>query len=157
MAKPLIMVVEDEVSYAEAVSSLLKNSGRYDAVIANSAKDAFETLKKNKRMFGVLSNKIRCILLDIKMPEMDGLQFLEKLRKEHPEKIAVIMVTAYEDAEKWDKATDGRVAGYIKKPYKGEELLGKLDRLFSDQFAQEEMIADTDIESFDKVKGKNKE
>lgn len=156
MTKPLIMIVEDEKEVADEIADTIKSSKKYDTIIANSAKAAFDLLKKNKRMLGVMSNKIRCILLDIKMPEMDGLQFLEIMRKEYKEKLPVIMVTAYEDAEKWDKATNEFVAGYIKKPFKSADILGKLDRLFSEEGGQEEMIADTIVESFDKVKGEDK-
>ena len=143
-AKPLIMVVEDEVPYANKIAETINKTEKYSTVTAYSAKEAFLQLKKNSRLFGFLNNKIRLILLDIKMPEMDGLQFLEKMRKEHAgENIGVIMVTAYEDEEKWNKATDNFVVGYITKPFAPETLIAALDRYFSSEQAYIDMTLDT--------------
>jgi len=68
MAKPIIMVVDDEKAFADELAKTIKLTGKYDVTVAYSAKDANETLKKNKGIFGIFKNKIRCILLDIKMP-----------------------------------------------------------------------------------------
>lgn len=155
MVKPLILVVDDEKAFADELAKTIKMSGKYDAVAAYSAREADEILKKSRGIFGVFKNKVRCILLDIKMPEMDGLQFLENLRKEYEEKIGVILVTAYEDEEKWDKATDGLAAGYITKPLDKNNLLALLDKLFSSEDARIEMIGETLMQGFEKrEKGK---
>ena len=144
MAKPLIMVVEDEVSYADNIVETIKATGRYDAIAAYSAKDAFLNLEKQNKSWNPFRNRIRLILLDIKMPEMDGLQFLAEMRKKFPaEKIGVIMVTAYEDEEKWDKATDGWVAGYINKPFDPATLIAAIDRYFSSPDAFVDMTLET--------------
>ena len=131
MDKPLIMVVEDEVEYAEKISNAVKSSDKYQTVIAHSAAEALETMQGDKGIFGVFPNRIRCILLDIKMPEMDGLQFLEKIRKDYGGSIEVIIITAFEDYDKGDRAIGGYVASYIKKPFDRQDLLDKLDTLFS--------------------------
>ena len=147
MAKPLILVVEDEVKYAEKIAETIKASGRYEAVTANSAKDAFELLKKHNGFLSIFQNSVRLILLDIKMPEMDGLQFLAELRKKFPaERIGVVMVTAYEDEEKWDKATDGWVVGYITKPFDPLSLVSVVDRFFSNP----ESYVDMTLETFER-------
>lgn len=144
MEKPLILIVEDDVDYANNLCAMVKSSGKYEAIAANSAKEAFEQLSKNKIFFGLGGNRVRLILLDIKMPEMDGLQFLEKIRKTYTEEqIGIIMVTAYEDEEKWERATSGFVAGYITKPFKEEKLLEALDRYFSGEKEKFKMVLDT--------------
>jgi two-component system chemotaxis response regulator CheY len=144
MANPLIMVVEDEVSYAQKIAETLTATGKYEAVTANSAKDAFAILQKQNKFFNLFKNPVRLILLDIKMPDMDGLQFLSELRKKFAaEQIGVIMVTAYEDESKWDKATDGWVVGYITKPFDPSVLLSAVNRFFSDPEAYVEMTIDT--------------
>ena len=130
MAKPTVMVVDDEVDVANAIANVIKDTGKYQVVTAYSAKEALDTLTKNKVLFGVGGNRIRLIFLDIKMPEMDGLQFLEKIRKNYGEDIGVSMLTAWEDAEKWDRATSGYVVNYIKKPFKAEDLLATLEKFF---------------------------
>jgi len=155
MNKPLIMVVEDEVKQAEMIVKLIAATGRYQAIKASNGLEAVELLKKNKPLLG--PNKVSLILLDIKMPEMSGLQFLEIMRKKYSDdQIGVIMLTAYEDAEKWDKATDGFVCGYIKKPIIEEELIGAIDRFFSGPKARIKMTLDTFEKHIDKMDELNK-
>jgi CheY-like chemotaxis protein len=141
MAKPLVMVVDDEVDVANVITSVIKDSGKYDVLTAYSAPEALTNLAKNKVFFGLGGNRIRFIFLDIKMPEMDGLQFLDKVRKEFGEDIGVSMLTAWEDEEKWDKATSGFVVNYIKKPFKGNEILTTLEGFFAGKDAK--MVLDT--------------
>lgn len=130
MSKPLIMVVDDNQDVANEVAKLIQSSNRGDAVAVYSAEEAFEQLKKNKVFFGLLGNRIMLIILDIKMPEMDGLQFLKKLREEYGERIGVCILSAYEDEDKWNRATSGLVINYLKKPFKNEELLKTIDDFF---------------------------
>ncbi|MFH1825948.1 MAG: response regulator [bacterium] len=131
MSKPIIMVVDDETKVADNIAELIRQTGKYDTLAAYSAKDALNILAKNKKMLGLGGNKVRLIILDIKMPEMDGLQFLGKVRKDYGEGIGIAMLTAYEDAEKWDKATEGFVVNYIKKPFEPEALLKTVDDFFA--------------------------
>lgn len=130
MANPLIMVVDDEVDVANSIAHVIEDTKKYEVITAYSAKEALEQLAKNKVLFGLGGNRIRLVVLDIKMPEMDGLQFLEKIRKEHGEDIGVTMLTAWEDEEKWDRATAGFVVNYIKKPFKSDELVSTIDSFF---------------------------
>lgn len=146
--KPLIMVVDDEVDITNALAGIIKDDGKYDVLIANNANDALEQLTKNKLLFGLGGNRIRFIFLDIKMPEMDGLTFLKKVRKSFGEDIGVSMLTAWEDEDKWDKATGGFVVNYIRKPFKSEEIMGTLDKFF--QGGEGKMVLDTFEKHLDK-------
>ena len=141
MSKPLIMVVDDEVDVANSISNTIKDTGKYNVLTAYSAKDALAQLAKNKVLFGLGGNRVRLIFLDIKMPDMDGLQFLERVRKEYGEDIGITMLTAWEDEEKWDRATSGFVVNYIKKPFKSEELISTIERFFEGN--EGKMILDT--------------
>lgn len=151
MDKPLVLLVDDERDVTLATAKLIDSTGKYQVVTANSAKDAFSILKKNKNLFGLGPNRIRLILLDIKMPEMDGLQFLNELRKTHKaDEIGVIMATAYEDEEKWDRATDNFVVGYIVKPIDPDKLLITIDRFFSGDKEAANMTMETFERHIDK-------
>ncbi|MFA5840197.1 MAG: response regulator [Candidatus Margulisiibacteriota bacterium] len=141
MANPVVMVVDDEVDVANSIANIIKDTSQYEVITAYSAKEALENLTKNKVLFGLGGNKIRFIFLDIKMPEMDGLSFLEKIRHEFGETIGVSMLTAWEDAEKWEKATSGFVVNYIRKPFKSEDLLKTLNQFFSG--GQDQMVLKT--------------
>ncbi|NQT29831.1 MAG: response regulator [Candidatus Saganbacteria bacterium] len=127
MAKPLIMVVDDEIDVANSITNTIKDTKTYDVITAYSAQEALALLKKNKILLGLGGNRIRLIFLDIKMPEMNGLQFLSRIRKDFGEDIGVCMLTAWEDEEKWDQATSGFVVNYIKKPFKSEEILSTIE------------------------------
>jgi len=141
MAKPLIMVVDDELDVANAIANIIKDTNRYEVITSYSAKEALANLKKNKIMLGLGGNRIRLILLDIKMPEMDGLQLLEKIRHDFGEDIGIAMLTAWEDEDKWDRATSGFVVNYIKKPFKSEELIATIDKFFEGK--EGKMVLDT--------------
>ncbi len=146
--KPLIMVVDDEVDITNALAGIIKDADKYDVIIANDAKEALDQLTKNKLLFGLGGNRIRFIFLDIKMPETDGLTLLKKVRKSFGEDIGVSMLTAWEDEEKWDKATGGFVVNYIRKPFKSEEILATLDKFF--QGGEGKMVLDTFEKHLDK-------
>lgn len=128
MSKPLIMVVDDETDVANAITNVIKDTNKYAVITAYSAKEGLEYLAKNKVFFGLGGNRIRLIFCDIKMPDMDGLQFLEKVRHDFGEDIGISMLTAWEDEEKWDRATSGFVINYIKKPFKSDELLSTIEK-----------------------------
>lgn len=135
MPKPLILVVEDEPDMANSVAKTIEESGRYEAVIAHNGLEAFEVLKQNRRFLGLARNRVECIILDLKMPEMNGLQFLTRLRREEAQNklMPVIILTAYEDDEKWTVATSpysGLSAAYLKKDAPAAELIDTLDRVF---------------------------
>jgi len=146
--KPLIMVVDDEVDITNALAGIIKDTEKYDVIIANDAKEALDQLTKNKLLFGLGGNRIRFIFLDIKMPETDGLTLLKKIRKSFGEDIGVSMLTAWEDEDKWDKATGGFVVNYIRKPFKSEEVVGTLDKFF--QGEEGKMVLDTFEKHLDK-------
>ena len=141
MSKSVIMVVDDEVDVANSIANTLKDADLYEVITAYSGKEALDQLAKNKTFLGLGGNKIKLIFLDIKMPGMDGLQLLENIRKNYGEDIGVAMLTAWEDEEKWDKATSGFVVNYIKKPFKSEELLATARSFFEGREAR--MVLDT--------------
>ncbi len=141
MAKPVVMVVDDEVDVANSITNTIKDTNLYDVVTAYSAKEALDQLGRHKTFLGLGGNKIRFVFLDIKMPEMDGLQLLSRIRRDFGEDIGISMLTAWEDEEKWDKATSGFVVNYIRKPFKSEDLLSTLKNFFEGREAR--MVLDT--------------
>jgi len=141
MSKPMVMVVDDEADVANSIANTIKDSGKYEVIVANSGQEALDNLKKHKVMFGLGGNHIRLILLDIKMPQMSGLEVLEKIRQDFGEDIGISMLTAWEDEEKWERATSGFVVNYIKKPFKSEELIATIDDFFAGKEGM--MVLDT--------------
>ena len=91
-----------------------------------TARNGIEALKKVKER-----NDIELILLDINMPLMDGITFLETLRRE-PEpigKIPVVMITTEGEEESVINALKKGANAYIKKPFRQKELFELLTAL----------------------------
>ena len=140
MFKPLIMVVDDEKDLADDVAELIRSTGKYDTTVVYSAKEALSKIDQHNWLLGIPKNRISCIILDIKMPEMDGMQFLNKLWKIREEQyppgselsqgrdyIPVIILSAWEDKEKWTNTP--RKLEYLRKPVNEEELFAALERV----------------------------
>ncbi|KAF0133561.1 MAG: two-component system response regulator YesN [Candidatus Saganbacteria bacterium] len=159
MEKPLIMVVDDEKKFADSVAIFLQNNG-FKTITAYSAKEALAALDKNRSLMGLGDIKIKCIVLDIKMPEMDGLQFLRKLREDYKSEIGVIILSAYGDEEKWSKATAGLVVGYLRKPLKEAALLAHLkmysiNKNFAIEQTRQKLFGERILEDVENIKSKH--
>lgn len=154
MGKPLILIVEDEIDMANRISKDIKGAGKYETVMARNGKEALDVLNKNKRFLGLAENRIKCIILDLKMPEMNGQQFLRELRKKEPqiELMPVIILSAYEDEEKWGDVTSpssGLAASYLKKPFNKQELIDTIERVFQGEMGY--MIDETREKHYKKL------
>lgn len=113
-----VLIVEDNPINAKVLEVHLQNDG-YQTILAQSAKEALEHLTSTPQ--------IQLIIADIMMPEMDGLELLNKI-KEQPEwkDIPVIMCSALADMETVKKAVEAGCRQYIIKPVKKEQLLTKV-------------------------------
>ncbi|NQT30451.1 MAG: response regulator [Candidatus Saganbacteria bacterium] len=145
------MVVDDETDVADVIAETIKDTNRYEALVAYSAREALDHLSENRILRGLFGNRIRLIVLDIIMPEMGGLEFLELVRKDYDGSIGVVILTAYEDEDKWTRATSALVVDYIKKPFKNEKLISIIDRFCQGQ--RETMIIETLEKHIEKREG----
>ena len=161
MFKPLIMVVDDEKDLADDIVELIKSTKRYDAIAKYSAKEAFKEIERNDWFLGIPKNRVSCILLDIKMPEMNGMEFLKKLweirAEEHPvdselehgkDYIPVIILSAWEDKEKWENTP--RKLEYLRKPVDPDELVAALDRAMKGRIEHVKMWMDVEEKGRDR-------
>jgi DNA-binding NtrC family response regulator len=90
MIKVSILIIDDEVELCQNLSEMLKEGEEgYGVSIANSGKKGLAKIKEEVPDL---------VLLDIKMPEMDGIETLEKI-KAIDKDILVIMLTAYQTVE----------------------------------------------------------
>ncbi|MDD5456663.1 MAG: response regulator [Candidatus Margulisbacteria bacterium] len=157
---PTIMVVEDEIDMSNYVCSIIENTKKYNVVKAFNGKDALAMIKANSRFMGYARNRIKCVIMDIKMPEMTGLEFLKELRKKeyYPTIMPAIVLSAYEDADKWLEATStdsGYVCHYIRKPLDKKHFLETLERIFAGEMHY--MIEETRKQSYEKIHELNRE
>ncbi|MBW1802617.1 MAG: sigma-54-dependent Fis family transcriptional regulator, partial [Deltaproteobacteria bacterium] len=118
MQKSHILVVEDGQSQREMLSGFLRDEG-YPVTEACHGESAIDAIK---------SGYLDLVLLDFKLPGMDGLQVLEKIKQINPE-IDVILMTAYGTIETAVRAMKSGAADYITKPIEFEELLLLLGKI----------------------------
>ncbi|MEG0979231.1 MAG: response regulator transcription factor [Oscillospiraceae bacterium] len=113
-----VLVAEDEASIREFIVINLKRSG-YDVVEAENGAEALREYDANNGDFDV-------VLLDIMMPEIDGIEVCKQLRKRSIS-VGIIMLTA--KTQEMDKVT-GLLVGaddYVTKPFSPAELMARVD------------------------------
>jgi len=133
-----ILVVDDDPYVRESTASLLREFG-YSVVTSISARDALAELKENK---------FDAVLTDIKMPDITGIELLDKIHTLNPE-IPVVLMTAYADL---DAAINGIKKGafdFITKPFSPDYLMhtiekaGKYSKLVQIEKNYKSMLEDT--------------
>jgi DNA-binding NtrC family response regulator len=119
MAKARILVVDDEANARSALAEILKEEG----YAAETAGDGFKALSKLEEFGPDL------ILSDLKMPGMDGVELLRKVKEQDPE-LPVVLMTAFGAVETAVSAMREGAVDYLVKPLNTDELLVVLERAF---------------------------
>ncbi len=125
--KPSVLIVDDEPGARESLEVILEDD--YQVLSVGSGPEALETLREKP---------VDLILLDVNMPEMDGLTALRKI-KEQDEEIDVIMVSALNQARKAVDAIKLGAYDYITKPYEPEDILSTVNRVIGKQKLYKEL------------------
>lgn len=124
--KPMVLIVDDEERYRTTLRKLLTVKG-IDAKDVGSAREAFEEIEENS---------YDVILLDVKMPEMNGIEALGRIKKDHPS-VEVIILTGHASV---DAAVEIMKLGgyeYLLKPCPIDELVGKIESAWERKMARE--------------------
>lgn len=116
--KMSIMVVDDEEIVRESLFHWFKKYGH----VVETASSGFEALDKLENY------PFQLLFVDIKMPEMDGIELLEKVKTEYPDTI-VIIITAYGSIESAVKAMRIGAGDYLLKPFKPDQLSLVMERI----------------------------
>jgi two-component system response regulator PilR (NtrC family) len=111
MLNDKILVADDEQSMREFLDIMLKKEG-YKVSLASNGEEVLKLTEKD--IFDM-------VLMDIRMPRLDGISTLKKIKTISPETI-VIMITAYASADTAIKAMKEGAYDYITKPFKVEEI-----------------------------------
>ena len=120
MGKKKILIVDDELSILVPLKFLLEKN-EYEVLLAPSGKDAFDSIKKTKPDL---------ILLDIMLPDLDGYEIFQIIRKNHDwDDIKVIYLTAKNRDIDIAKGLNLGVDAYITKPFSNAELIEKVRSL----------------------------
>ncbi|MFH1846122.1 MAG: response regulator [Candidatus Omnitrophota bacterium] len=119
MAKKRILVIDDEKGFTELVEEVLLDAGKYEVRIVNSAHHAVAAAKE---FFPQL------ILLDLMMPEMDGADVAEKIKKDESIKdIPIVFLTAMVTSEETEIGTIGGHK-FLAKPVGIRELMSCVEQ-----------------------------
>ena len=113
-----ILVADDDETSMLFLSVLLKNHCK-QILMARTGNEAVELVAKNK--------DIDVVLMDIKMPGMDGYKATQKIRTFNTD-VYIIAQTAYALSGEAEKALESGCNDYISKPFQREELLEKIRR-----------------------------
>jgi DNA-binding NtrC family response regulator len=117
-----ILVVDDEAVMIESIRIGLENSG-YRVFQALSARQALDQLNH-------LDLGIDLVATDYQMPEMNGIDLLEAIRKNHPA-LPVILMTAHAEKDMVIEALKNRCNGFIEKPFSLNQLVAEIERIQS--------------------------
>ena len=130
MSTVQVLLVDDEVSFVETLTKRLSKRS-LEITAAHGGKEALGILSKNR--------VLEVVILDVKMPGMDGIETLREIKKKHP-LVEVIMLTGHATVE---SAIEGMKLGafdYLMKPCDIDQLVSKVEGASERKRMQEEKI-----------------
>jgi len=135
-----VLIVDDEAIVLESVSQVLR--GYFDNIIIETAKNSREGLIKVEQF------RPNIIMTDIKMPGMNGLEFIERIRRVN-QVVKIIIVSAYDHFEYAKDAVKYGVEDYILKPLSKNKLIEVIMRI-SEKVALEDDLRNKELDNIEK-------
>lgn len=135
MMNPLVLLVDDEVPFVETMTKRLKKRDLF-VNTAYSGQEALDILDKNRNT--------DVVILDVKMPGMDGIETLEKIKKSYP-LTEVVMLTGHATVE---SAIEGMKKGaydYLMKPCDIDQLMQKVEEATQKKQVHEDKIREAKV------------
>jgi CheY-like chemotaxis protein len=120
VSKETILWVDDEEIALEVWSLMLQKLG-YTVLQARYGYEALEVFEKNK-------DRISLVILDMRMPGMDGCEVYDRLKEMKPE-IKIIIFSGYIDRYCIDELSKRSFSNYVEKPFKLKELSEKIEEV----------------------------
>ncbi len=119
-----ILILDDEPDMAENVRRIVEAAG-YDALVETDGLRALDAVEQARPAL---------VLTDLRMPDVDGLAFLERVKSRHPE-IAVIVFTGYASADCEVEAMKRGASDYCSKPFRPDELVLRVEKALANRAA----------------------
>jgi len=127
-----LLIADDHALVREGLRTVL--SGEEDIQVIAEARDGEEALSSCRELRPDL------ILMDVRMPVMDGLEATRRIKQEMPQ-VSVVMVTMHENPDYLFEAIKAGAAGYVLKDASGERLLGAVRRTLEGESPLDEELA----------------
>ena len=128
MQKPRILIVDDDASLRTALFRSLERSG-YQVITASCGKEA--------ESFVQGSHKVDLALIDLRLPDGDGIELMQKIRSNSPSTQAIIL-TGFGSIEVAVEATQKGAFHFITKPFNLDEILSIISKAFSHSQLEQE-------------------
>ncbi len=128
--RPTMLVVDDELNVLKSLRRLFFDSD-YKVLTAESGAEGREMFKKHL---------IHLVISDFRMPDMDGVEFLTKVKEDYPDTIRMILSGYADVAAVVSAINDGHVYKFIAKPWNDQELLTTIMRAFEQYDLQRENL-----------------
>jgi FixJ family two-component response regulator len=125
-AANFIVVVDDDFRILESLESLLEATGYKVAVFSSG-----EALLKSQAV-----SVANCLVTDIRMPNVDGVELQRRVRRQRPELPIVFMTAHYDDEIERRVVEDGAV-GFLRKSFSGVEFLRTVRRALGEPQVEE--------------------
>ncbi len=119
-----ILVVDDEEMIKDLARDILARYG-YTVLTAGGGEEAVEVYRRHKK-------EIAVVILDIMMPDVDGREVFRRIREIDPA-AQVIISSGYNQEHDADALLREGAAGFVKKPYRIAELVGKLGEVLENK------------------------
>lgn len=116
-----ILIIDDQMGIRMLLTELLRREG-YETYQAANGKEAIALLA---------ANAFHLILLDMKIPGMNGIEILREIRQREPG-VPVMMMTAYGELEMVEEAKKLGVVHYFAKPFDVEEIRREVNKALAD-------------------------
>ncbi len=114
--RPKIAIVDDDPSVCRALTRLIRAAGMeaHGFTSAQAFQEAFRSALPD------------CLVLDVQMPDINGLQLQEQLAQQK-RSVPIIFITAYDDAASRARAMEHGAADFLRKPFDDQSLLNAID------------------------------
>jgi two-component system chemotaxis response regulator CheY len=123
MAK-CVLVVDDSETVRQVLQLTLSNAG-FDVIEADDGNDALNKLAS--------APVVDMLITDLNMPNMDGLELIQKIREDNKHRFTpIVMLTTESSEEKKQAGRDAGASGWIVKPFKPEQLLKVVKMVLGD-------------------------
>ena len=123
-----MLVVDDDSNLRETLVNLLSYLG-FNIGSAENGPDALKELEQNLYTF---------MLTDMKMPEMDGLELIKRVKEAFPD-VNIISMTGFSEGYSYIDVINAGASDFIKKPFEVEELEAKVRRIINERNLREEL------------------